>query len=278
MPIAITMILVDTHVHIHRCYETVAFLDSASRNFRQAAAAACPDQPYRAVLCLTEDAGSGEFERLRVRADDHAGLDDWSFSRTGEPHSLLVSHRRYGELTILAGRQIRCAEGVEVLALGTCRQFEDGMSVNAAIDRTLDAGALAVLPWGFGKWTGRRGRLVRKLLGTRTPQEISLGDNSGRLAVCPEPREFALARQRGFRVLPGSDPLPFPAEITRAAVYGLVIAGSLGTTEPARDLVGILSSLPVRIRPFGRLETPFRFLRNQLAMQLVKRQMSGARA
>ncbi len=272
------MILVDTHVHIHRCYETVAFLDSVSRNFRMAAATSCPDQPYRAVLCLTEDAGAGEFERLRVRTDDHADLGGWSFSRTGEPYSLLVSHRRQGELTILAGRQIRCAEGIEVLALGTCRPFEDGISVNAAIDQTLDAGALAVLPWGFGKWTGRRGRLVRTLLEIRTPQEISLGDNSGRLAVWPEPREFALARQYGFRILPGSDPLPFPGEITRAAGYGLAIAGCLGRTEPAHDLIDIFSNLPVRIRPFGRLETPFRFLRNQLAMQLVKRQMSGARA
>lgn len=272
------MILVDAHVHIHRCFDTGVFLASAARNFRSAAAESCPGQPYRAVLCLTEDAGTSEFGHFRKLAGAHSGLNGWSVSRTGERHSLVASHHDLGELTILAGRQIRCEEGLEVLALGTSRSFDDGITVNAAIEQIHREAALAILPWGFGKWTGRRGRVVRRVLKSYTPEEIFLGDNSGRLARWPEPGEFALARQRGFRILPGTDPLPFSSEVTRAASYGLAVPGNLSSTEPARALIGILSDLSVETRPFGRLETPLRFLRNQLAMQLVKRQMEMSRA
>lgn len=272
------MILVDTHVHIHRCFDIDLFLSSAARNFQAAAATSCPEQPYRAVLCLTEDAGSSEFDRLGEFAGGHSGLTGWSIGRTGERHSLVASHKEQGELTILAGRQIRCDEGLEVLALGTSRPFDDGITVNAAIEQIHGEEALAILPWGFGKWTGRRGRVVRRIIESRTPEEISLGDNSGRLALWPEPGEFALARRAGFRILPGSDPLPFLSEVTRAASYGLAVPGSVSSTEPAHGLIGILSDPSVETRTFGRLETPLRFLRNQLAMQLVKRQMEVSRA
>jgi len=269
----IVMILVDTHVHIHCCFDIGIFLASAALNFRSAAAASCPEEPCQAVLCLSEDAGSSEFERLRNLASGHSSLNGWSISRTGERQSLVASHQEQGALTILAGRQIRCEEGIEVLALGTCRLYDDGITANTAIDQIHGEGALAVVAWGFGKWTGRRGRVVRRILENRTVEEISLGDNSGRLAFWPEPGEFALSRRRGFRILPGSDPLPFSSEVKRVASYGLAVPGDLSSTEPARALIGMLSDSAVQTRPFGQLETPLRFLRNQLAMQLVKRQM-----
>jgi hypothetical protein len=272
------MILVDTHVHIHSCFDIEVFLASAARNFRSAAVKYCPEQPYRAVLCLTEDAGISEFEHFRKLAGNHSGLNGWSVGRTGERHSLILSHHDLGELTILAGRQIRCEEGLEVLALGTSHSFDDGITVSAAIEQIHGEAALAVLPWGFGKWTGRRGRVVRGILESRKPEEISLGDNSGRLAWWPEPGLFETARRNGFRILPGTDPLPFPSEVTRAASCGVAVQGNLSSTEPARALIEILSEPSVQIRPFGRLETPLRFLRNQLAMQLVKRQMEMSRA
>jgi hypothetical protein len=265
------MILVDTHVHIHPCFSVGKFLTLAALNFRSAAASACPQQPFHAVLCLTEDAGSNEFERLWDLDTDDSSLNGWSVRHAGEGGALVASHHEQGRLTMLAGRQVRCKEGIEVLALGTRRLYEDSMTVNTAIDRINREGGLAVLPWGFGKWVGRRGRLVRGILESHTAEEICLGDNSGRLAFWPEPREFAFARQRGFQILPGSDPLPFSSEVARVASYGFAVNGKLSANEPARALIGMLSNPDVKIRPFGQLETPLRFLRNQLAMQLVKR-------
>lgn len=266
------MILVDAHVHIHPCFDLDSFLNAAAANFRRAAADICPEQPYRAVLCLTEGAGARAFDRLWQIADRHSGMDGWSIERTHERYSLIASHQKPDSLIVVAGRQIRCKEGLEVLALGTHRLFDDGVALDAAIEQVHAESAVAVLPWGFGKWTGRRGRVVRQLMERRTPEEIFLGDNSGRPAFWREPAEFNLARQRGFRILPGTDPLPFASEVSRPGSYGFAIAGQLSDACPARDMMDIFADPSVRIRPFGRLEGPLRFLRNQLAMQLVKRQ------
>lgn len=265
------MIFVDTHVHLQRCFELDLFLDSAAVNFRSAAVALGAGQPYRAVLCLTEGMGVQAFDRLQQLAADHSGADGWSFAGTRESISLIAGHRNLGSLIVIAGRQIRCAEGVEVLALGSRQQFNDGMALAAAIEHIHADGAVPVLPWGFGKWTGRRGRVIRQIMENHLHGGLCLGDNSGRPSFWTEPAEFALARRLGLKVLPGSDPLPFPAEVTRVASYGLAVDGQLGDAMPARDLLEILSDPSVEVRPFGKREQPLRFLRNQLAMQFVKR-------
>jgi hypothetical protein len=265
------MIFVDTHVHLQRCFEPGVFLDSAAINFRSAAAALGAGQSYRAVLCLTEAMGMQAFGRLRQLAAERTGVDGWSITGTGEAISLMAAHRNLGSLIVIAGRQIRCAEGVEVLALGSGRQFDDGMALAAAIEYIHADGAVPVLPWGFGKWTGRRGRVIRETMENHAHGGICLGDNSGRPSCWREPLEFALARRLGLKILPGSDPLPFPAEVTRVASYGLAVPGQLGDARPARDLLELLADLSVVVQPFGRRERPLRFLRNQLAMQFVKR-------
>ena len=69
---------------------------------------------------------------------------------------------------VIAGRQIVSAERIEVLALGTRTQIPDGQPLAATIDAVRADGALAVLPWGFGKWWGARGRMVDAYLETAT--------------------------------------------------------------------------------------------------------------
>jgi len=265
------MIFVDTHVHLHRCFDLGLFLGSAAGNFESAAAELTPRQPCRAVLCLTEGMGANAFEHLQQIAGDTTEVDGWSIAGTQETVSLIAGHKNGATLILVAGRQVRCAEGLEVLALGTGRVFHDGMALTEAIERTLAAGAVPVLPWGFGKWTGRRGRVIRQVMGDYAPGTLSLGDNSGRPAFWREPAEFVQARRLGLQILPGSDPLPFPSEVARVASYGLAVPGVLSDARPAHDLLGILCDPSVVIRPFGRREQPLRFLRNQLAMQFVKR-------
>jgi hypothetical protein len=266
------MIFIDTHVHIHPCFELELFLSAAADNFGKAAAEFCPKRPYQSVLCLADDVNGKAFDRLCKHAGRPLNVGVWSIQRTDECHSLIASHSRLGSLAVLGGRQIRCDEGIELLALGTGQDFEDGIDLQEAFVRANAAGALAVLPWGFGKWTGRRGKVVRQFLENRSPGEVSLGDNSGRPGFWREPLEFVQARRMGYRILPGSDPLPFPSEVPRVASFGLTVSGHLSESRPACDVMGILSDNSVPIRPFGQLERPWQFMKNQLAMQMVKRQ------
>ena len=75
------MILVDTHVHIHRCFDLNAFLDAAAGNFKSAAASVSPGSPNQAVLCLTEAASAIAFDCLTQLDGSSTGRDAWSTSR-----------------------------------------------------------------------------------------------------------------------------------------------------------------------------------------------------
>ena len=62
---------------------------------------------------------------------------------------------------------------------------------------------------GFGKWIGRRGAVLQKLLATHNYPYLFLGDNSGRPSFWSKPHYFQLAKKQAIRILPDTDPLPF---------------------------------------------------------------------
>lgn len=264
------MIFIDTHVHFHTCFELGSFLHAAANNFFLATERFPIEHRYQSVLCLADTADNAGFNSLLRLADSQLDADGWSLNETDEHHSLTASHQLLGSLTILAGRQIRCKEGIELLALCSNGSFSDGMDLQAAFELAKSQGAVPVLPWGFGKWTGRRGKVVRQFIENQTPERLSLGDNGGRPGFWPDPVEFGRARSAGFRILPGSDSLPFPSEVKRVASCGLAVTGTLNEAQPARDVIRVLSDPAIPFQSFVQLEKPLRFLRNQLAMQLVK--------
>jgi hypothetical protein len=275
-----TTTLVDAHVHIHDCFGLADFLTAASRNFAAAAAARDLNADYRAVLCLTETCHASKFEMLRGLADGSAEgheLDSssWRVHATDEPVSVVVENPEFGRVHIIAGRQIVVAERLEVLALGCVETWPDGLPASEVIDGVAEAGSIAVLPWGFGKWLGRRGRTLRSLLEAHHRRHLFLGDNSGRPVFFSEPHEFKLGRRLGLEVLPGTDPLPFASEIHRVGSFGCLLECGLGDANPWKELYCHLVQPGLSIRRFGRLETPLRFLRNQLAMQYAVRMGAG---
>ena len=124
-----------------------------------------------------------------------------------------------------------------------------------------------MLPWGFGKWLGKRGVIIRGLI---NEGDIFLGDNGGRINYWPSPVEFERARAKSLVVLPGSDPLPFESQYWRPGSYGFAVNALLSESRPAESVRGILSG-NIEIEPYGSRENPVRFIWNQLAMQLRNR-------
>jgi len=132
------------------------------------------------------------------------------------------------------------------------------------------------LPWGFGKWWFRRGRIVSKLLQSHVTRHVErpclfLGDNGGRLRALPRPRLFGRAETEHVYTLPGSDPLPFVSHERRAGSYGFAFSSQLDYSRPAEKIVQLLRDIDEQPMTFGRLEGPLPFIRNQVAMQLRKR-------
>lgn len=267
---------VDAHVHIHDCFGLQMFFDAAASNFAHHSSKAISTSIHKYVLCLTETNGTDKFEELARQADENSRNMMttelvWSFRRTSDDQCLIAGHPDFGEIEVVAGRQIVTAEKLEILALGAIGKWEDGSAASDIVESVIDSGAIPVLPWGFGKWLGRRSHVVASLLDKFDDGSLYLGDNSGRLGLLPRPSEFAIATGSAMRILPGSDPLPFASEYNRAGSFGFYV-------DDVADREGVWSGLRTMLQQgdgslqcYGSLESPLRFVRNQIAMQYVMR-------
>jgi hypothetical protein len=271
-----SLILLDAHVHIYPCFDLASFLDAALRNFTQEAQERGCANRFVGVLLLTESVGHNWFARLRNDArgsDTNEKLDTgtWRTETTGEDCSLCVRTSASESLIIIAGRQIVTRENLEVLALCTDASFDDGLPLRTSVGAVRTAAGVPVIPWGAGKWLGKRGEVLRDLLESETSHTIFLGDNSARPKLWKNPVHFRFAREKGIRILPGTDPLPFRSESHRPGSFGAAVVGQLSLEYPGRDVKRILLDPSTQPQPYGYLETTYRFVRNQAAMQLRKR-------
>lgn len=238
----ITHILIDGHVHVHPSYDEETFLTSAHRNL------AALGDGFPALL-LTEISGTNAFAKWK------SGDCAWSASPTEEDFSLVLGDR----LLAVAGRQVVTAEGVEVLAQFTTKDFPDGRPLDETIDRILEANALATLPWGFGKWIGRRGRDVARMIDRYS---IALGDNAGRPPFWPAPSLF----QRRV-TLPGTDPLRLQSQQTLAGTYGFALSGQFDLRYPGSQILNALRHCE-KIKPLGRRVSVTGFFRQQIGLRI----------
>ncbi len=263
-------LLIDTHVHFHACFQRDAFLDAALGNFTRGAEELGVSGPFTGCLMLAETAGERYFLRWQ-RHEDGVKFGAWDFEPTVDPAALIARRRADGaRLLLLAGRQVRSREGLEVLGLATLEEFPDGLPFDDALARVRWSGALTVIPWGFGKWWLYRGALVEKVVCRSERPGICLGDNAGRPGIGGQPRLFREAEARGIPVLPGSDPLPFPEQAGRAGAYGLLLAEGFDEQQPARSLRQALRALTAPPRTYGRCRDLTGFCQDQLALRRVK--------
>ncbi len=274
---ALVTAVVDGHVHIHSCYDVDDFFDNAYRNFSETVAVGA-EESRAYFLLMTECDGDDFFGALRHIANPNPGtgrfrLRRWSVETTDEEESIVASNdgRR---LFIIAGRQVACREGLEVLLLGTTGRFQDGRAIREVLDEAGSLGVPHVIPWGAGKWFFGRGKLLSQLLREHRAPLFFLGDEGGRPAFWPYPRHFMEAGRLGVRDLPGTDPLPFAHDVDKVGRVGFRAKMNLDEKRPVRSLFQVLGDGNTAIERFARLEPFTRFVRNQVAMQLRKRQSS----
>lgn len=266
-------VLVDAHVHLHPCFEIPAFLNAATNNMTRTAMNMSVALEA-GVLVVADPAGCNGFVRLKefaASASNRPRVDrgSWGSRHTDESTSICLQ-RNDVSLAVIAGRQVRTAENLEVLLIGTRDEVRDDLPIEDVLLQSAHLDVPAIIPWGFGKWWGSRGELMRSLLRVDAIPFFLLGDNSNRPRLSIHPSLFRLASGDRGAPVPGSDPLPFPRETAVVGRYGFVIRKPFDAVRPTRFLINELSNRPFVAETYGRLEGPLRFVRNQISMQLVK--------
>jgi hypothetical protein len=258
------MILLDAHAHFHPVYAVEDYFNAALANFDKEAGRHAATSCY--LLCLVDPAGADTPNLLigEIRA-----RGSWSFSHTPDQAAILAQRSDGRRLFLIPGRQIVTLENLEVLALN-CRlnMVDRTLPIDGVIAAVQAAGGVPVLPWGIGKWTGRRGNVIRQLIHSR--RDVLVADNGNRLRGSRLPALLAESRALGIPVLNGSDPLPFARQVDRIAAHGNV----LDVDAPPNDPVGalrLLLSRPESWRPYGAGASWTDFAINQVRMQIRKR-------
>ena len=270
---------VDAHVHLHSCYDPDDLLQNAYDNLSAVATGRSEQAGRKAYfLLLAECAPDDCFGALRALADRPSAsngasslrLRRWAVAPTEEAISV-VARQAQRELFIVAGRQVACREGLEVLVLGTTHRFDDGQPIRDVLRQSEALGVPRVIPWGPGKWFFRRGRLLNALVEEFRKPTLFLGDEGGRPVFWGYPQHFTHAARLGVRDLPGTDPLPFPHDVEKVGRMGIKVAIDLDPARPAASLLRALTQVEAPLERFATLEPPLRFVRNQIGMQLRKR-------
>jgi len=256
------VLLCDFHVHKYDCFIAERMLDAAVRNFVAIGRQNGCISPV-GVLFLAE---SGMYDWFGQLGDGKVPAN-WRVEGTGGNASCIL-RRDQDRIVVLAGRQIVTGEQVEILSLCSDVRVPDGLALMDTVERIREVGGLPVLPWGVGKWVGRRKHLLEEFL-AHCADPVLLGDNGGRPAGWGEPPFFVWARRVGRAILPGSDCLPLPGEEKRTGGY----CGRIDRALPRHDIAAwfrtTLANLPA-MREAGHRVSPIVFLKNQLRLRLQR--------
>ncbi len=260
-------LIIDSHVHVYPQFNLRRAMENALKNF-QRMQRRCRIENAQRFLLLTERHDCFFFQDLV-----NVQMQGFYFEKTGDKEAVAVQDSATKEtwFYILAGRQIIVVENLEICALATTFSVPD-KSLDAAttIDAINKAGGIAAVNWAPGKWFGRRGDVVQSLFSEFSPDELFISDTTMRPTIWPTPKLMQKAGDKGFRILSGSDPLPFRGEESKIASYTSLVKGDFDPAHPATFLKQILRSRESSIKTCGRRSGPFSFVKRQSKIMLVK--------
>ena len=265
-----TLLAIDSHVHFHDMTDPAGLFDACLKAFRDALPHMLKARAFSGMLVLTEPQSRQSFASLLAlipQVCSAVALASWTLERTGEDISLRAVHRSGETIFLLAGQQIVTAENLEVLSLLALPFIPDGLDLRETVRQVRLAGGLPVLPWGVGKWLGRRGKIISEFLQEPLEQPVFLGDNGGRPALWASVPQFRLAADRGVPVLRGSDPLRCSFTRRQAGSFGNLLEAPVDPQRPADSLRRALTTIDGLPAAFGRPERLLHFCKDQLALR-----------
>lgn len=269
-------VIIDAHVHIYAMFDVAKLLDSACKNFIDATKQR-NILNFTGILLLSETSNENwHNQQSKILNSDASGnmltYGEWNLSLLQNDTCTIRAIRSTGELIyIIAGKQIATKEGLEILALITTKTFKDGLPTQESLTQIQQSDDIAIMPWAVGKWLGKRGNIINKMLQDHKRPLFFLGDNSGRPSFWINPDHFKLAKKMSIQVIPGSDPLPITDEESRVGQFGFIARDILIESKPSEAIKNIFKNSISDIETYGKLESTYRFFKNQIMLRLNKK-------
>ena len=246
-----TTLVIDAHIHLYPMFDLAQTIMHAQRNMKTADAHAVK------IWLLTERADCAVFQRLLTEGR----IGGKPLLRTADAEVLLLPDE---SLYIMAGTQIITREGLELCALATSSRIDDRkMTAAQGIAYLLDRGALVSINWAPGKWWGKRGVVVRELLAQPPQPGVFIGDTAMRPCFWPTPQLMREAVRNGWRIVAGSDPLPFKGEEKSFGRYTFQVTAAWNPQAPLQSLRSALMRPDAILSCRGSRRGAFEFVRRQ---------------
>lgn len=261
------VICVDTHTHYYPCYDAETFLSSLQHNLLATARKLGATGTVYPVACMLDSASSTGFADLSAGFLGNTRQLSWSVEHNAHNPAVLHLSRGDGEqLTVIGGRQLVTRENLELILIGRTAPVSPRQS---ALELLLayQKRYCAILPWGFGKWLGKRGAIVDELI-ARNDLVFCLGDNAGRPELWRKVQQFKLAKQYSVPILPGSDALPLASEQATSGNSALILNGALDREKPVEDLANKIRRKRCWLGSQQTTAGLWRTATSQLAMQI----------
>ncbi len=266
-------VLIDGHVHLYPEFSTLEFFDAVFANFHliRDGQNLPTDSDY--AIFLTEGGDHDMFSKLFTMTElrDEDGSQRFTIERCPGQNSLLVKKDDV-RLYVFRGRQHVSEEKIELLSLFSREAIKDrSLSLQTLAQKVAESNGIVVIPWGVGKWFGKRGKTIKKFLEQEQKIPFFLGDSGNRPLFWPTPSLFAVAANKGVQLLSGSDPLPLRSHYKRAVSTGtMFVEGSIAPDNPEKSLRELFLS-GINGVEFGLRQNPFAFFYDQLYINVLKR-------
>ncbi len=248
-------LVIDSHIHIYPCYSLQYAFTILIDRFNTL------DSKAVKIACLTERYDCDYFQELKE-------------GRIGDLNSgFIVSHEADGdflritrsgdgtEFHLLPGRQVVAKERIEVIGLNHPKHVSDGTPAREIVDTILENGGTPMLAWSPGKWFFTRGKVILSLLERYSPADMLIGDTSLRPRGWFKPLLVRKAQRMGYKVIAGSDPLPFAGEEEAFGAYVSRTQGAFDGKSPVDILRSLTTDSSIQLNSAGNRSNPVAFAR-----------------
>jgi len=240
-------ILADFHIHIYPFYSIEKFFISLLNNFQKHSHLSPTPEVYTCFLAERHDCNFfNDIISKKKTIKSKRFQIDTTFDNT-----IIIKYINGSIIYLFPGRQVVTKKRLEILSLCSKNKIADGLSALETINLINSMSGIPVLSWAPGKWFFKRGKIINQLLKTLKPENMFIGDTSLRPLIWREPLLMKKARNLNFKILSGSDPLPFKGEEYLAGSYTSILEGDFHKEDPYNSIKNILSKENLKIKTSG---------------------------